>query len=97
MKLKKDYTDYIESVCKKKTLKELKKIVKYLDQGDTISVAREKRTKNILEKKEKVVQGIKEITEVSPTIKKIDLEKQIMKKYEISRSTFYKYLKEIKM
>ncbi len=95
MKLKKDYIDYIESVCKKKTLKELKKIVKYLDQGDTISVAREKRTKNILEKKEKVIQEIKKITQGSPTIKKMDLEKKVMEEFKISRSTFYKYLREI--
>ena len=96
MKVKKDYTDYIESVCKKKTVKELKKIIKYLDHGDTISIAREKRNEKILEKKEKVIEGIEGIIFMYPKIKKVDLEKRIMEIYNISRSTFYKYLKEIK-
>ena len=70
MKLKSEYVDYIQSVCKKKTIKELKGIVKFLDTGGTISIARKKRTKNILEKKEKVIQEIKGILLLSPKIKK---------------------------
>lgn len=96
MKLKGDYIEYIQSVCKKKTIKELKKIVKYLDNGDTISIAREERNKKILEKKEKVIKGIEGIIFMHPKIKKVDLEKRVMEIYDISRSTFYKYLKEVK-
>lgn len=96
MKLKSDYIEYIESVCKKKTIKDLKKIIKFLDNGDGLEVARKERNKKILEKKNKIIGEIEKIISVNSKIKKIDLEKIIIEKYIISRSTFYKYLKEIK-
>lgn len=96
MKLKSDYIEYIESVCKKKTIKDLKKIIKFLDNGDGLEVARKERNKKILDKKNKIIGEIEKIISVNSKIKKIDLEKIIIEKYIISRSTFYKYLKEIK-
>lgn len=96
MKLKSDYIEYIESVCKKRTIKDLKKIIKFLDNGDGLEVARKERNKKILDKKNKIIGEIEKIISVNSKIKKIDLEKIIIEKYKISRSTFYKYLKEIK-
>lgn len=91
MRVKKDYTDYIMSVCEKKTIKELKKIVKYLDDGDTLSIARNKKNEKIEEIKAMI---ISEIKEMGWTKRSIEKEETIREKYGISRSTFYKYLKE---
>ncbi len=101
MKTKQEHLDYINGICKQKKIKDLKKIIKYLDQGDTLNAAREKMKTIRMKKKKEVIKYIDdyymsfELNNAKVIIK--DLEGVIMKTCNISRSTFYNYHKEYKL